>query len=69
MYTVPVFDLCQKYIFIWPASNFRNSLKIDAEKVGKYFCTVMGGNGVFYHVNMSRLKYPKICFGFVKKVF
>jgi hypothetical protein len=59
-HTVPVFDLGKKFIFIWPAENFRNSLKIDAEKVVKHYYAVMDGNGTIYHVKYVSPKISKI---------
>jgi hypothetical protein len=54
----------------WRARKFGNSLKIDAEKVGKTF---LRGNGVvmvnFTTLNISRLNSWRLSLGFAEKVF
>jgi hypothetical protein len=43
---------------------------MDAQKVEKHFCAVMGGNGMFYHVkHVSPKMSENLIFGFAEKVF
>jgi hypothetical protein len=42
---------------------------MDAEKVEKLFCAVMGGNGMFYPVKHVSPKMPEILFWLRRKDF
>jgi hypothetical protein len=42
---------------------------IDAEKVEKHSCAVMGGNGMFYTLKYVSPKMSEISVGFAEKLF